>query len=133
MEKRQVPGSDGENREEEFVYIGQDTVHVVSNEQLECAGCIHALPQTGFCKKYRPKPGYVLLNKGPCPSFEAAGSDPALSDPDGHSSIVTHTPQCVGCVHNLGGFDCTVFVKKPEELLMNERVCPARQPQEDRL
>ena len=37
MEKRQVPGSDGENREEEFVYIGQDTVHVVSNEQLECA------------------------------------------------------------------------------------------------
>lgn len=62
------------------------------------------------------------------PFAEPEGTEPvspACGD-DGRSSVVLHTPQCVGCANNQGGFRCSVFVRKPEELLMNQADCPAR-------
>ena len=118
-----------ENRDLEFVYTEQDHVQAVCNNQLECAGCIHALPQTGFCKKYRPKPDYVLLRKGPCPGFESA----APIGTESEECTVVHVPQCVGCAYHLGGCQCGMFVQKPEERVMNTRACPARLPAEKAL
>lgn len=127
MDQTKYPLPPEEPRAREFVYTEHDPVRVIGNDRLQCAGCIHALSQTGVCKKYRPKPDYVLLNRGPCPGFEAAQPEPP-SAPSEERCTVTHTPQCVGCVHNLGGFDCAMFVRKPEELLMNQKDCPARRP-----
>ena len=71
-------------------------------------------------------------NKGPermnvpdAGSRETNAVSPAYGD-DGRSSVVLHTPQCVECTNNQGGLYCSVFVRKPEELLMNLRECPAR-------
>ena len=121
----------GKEREREFVYQREDTVQPVQNSDLVCATCRYALPRAGICQKFRPKPDYVLLKKLPCPAYESGapqGSAPApLEGDDGSSARVVHTPQCVGCAHNQGGLHCAMFVRKPEEMLLNRRPCPGFQ------
>ena len=131
MKNNKNPETLHEHRESEFVYGIKDSVRVLSNSELECANCIYALPHAGICRKYRPKPADVLCRRAPCPSFasEEIQTTDLISENDGHSAVVTHTPQCVGCTYNQGGFHCAMFVRKPEELLMNERSCPARKPE----
>ncbi len=37
------------------------------------------------------------------------------------------TPQCVGCVHNGGLYNCAVLDEKPEEYITNQTACPKRE------
>ncbi len=131
MDHEKRPAVPDEERVQEFVYRREDRVHVVHNSELQCANCRYTLPSTGICQKYQLKPREVLLRQAPCPEYvPVEGQEPVtISPPEETVPVVTHTPQCVDCVHNLGRMDCAMFVRKPEEMLMNQRICPAHQPE----
>lgn len=57
---------------------------------------------------------------------KAAPNSECKCDDDGVDDKITHSPQCVTCKENEGGFRCAVLVEKPERFLMNEEVCPFR-------
>lgn len=119
--------NEAESRISEFTYQSNDTVTFLDNKNLQCTDCVHVQKQPGICAKFCPKPPYVLQNTQPCPFYENSRKNicPTLMD-DGSASVVTHTPQCIGCSNNLGCFRCAVFIEIPEYLLSNETQCPAR-------
>ena len=131
MDYEKRPAVPDEERAQEFVYRQGDAVHVVRNSELPCANCRFAMPAAGACQKFERKPADILVRHAPCPEYvPVEGQEPVTISPSEEAvPVVTHTPQCVDCVHNLGLMDCAMFVRKPEEMLMNQRVCPAHQPE----
>ena len=40
---------------------------------------------------------------------------------------VIHRPQCIGCKHNGGFFNCDIFGEKPDEYISNLEECPKKE------
>ena len=53
---------------------------------------------------------------------------PRRREPDnGEGCKIILTPQCVGCTHNMGGFDCAAINTKPDIFISNMEQCPLRE------
>lgn len=122
-ERTKRENTDG--REEELTCHAGGGIIFLHNEDLLCGACRYAHRNPGGCERFPGKPADILLGRAICPVFSPKEGVQLPEIEESHPEVV-HTPQCVGCTRNLGGMNCEMFVRKPEELLMNRRPCPAR-------